>query len=110
MESSEAPLQNINENINTRPIIQILQDGQLAPTMLSTRQDGRSGDPNFNPYDLPNDTTNDYKYSITIPRITAGTNISFIALSDGSSENTLIKLDGGIDVNSHLGLGLNPMI
>ena len=101
----EAPLQTINENVNTRPIIQILQDGQLAPTMLSTRQDGRSGDPNFNPYDLPNDTTNDYKYSITIPRITAGTNISFIALSDGSSENTLIKLDGGIDVNSHLGIG-----
>ena len=31
----EAPLQNINENINTRPIIQILQDGQLAQLCLA---------------------------------------------------------------------------
>ncbi len=101
----EAPLQTLNKNTNSPPLIKILQNGQIPSNMLSIRKDGRSGDPNFNPYNLPNDTTNDYKYSLSIPRITSGTNLSFIALSDGSSENTLIKLDGGIDINSHLGIG-----
>ncbi|WP_168442445.1 alpha-amylase family glycosyl hydrolase [Pontiella desulfatans] len=87
-----------------RPL-EILQDGQPAGTMPHVRTDGYSGDPNFNPYGVPGDTPDDYQYELPIPRITSGSNLTFIARADGSAENILVKLDGGIDVNAHLGIG-----
>ena len=85
--------------------ITILQGGQPAPTLTYERQDGRDGDPAFNPYGLPDSITTDYKYSITVPRVTSGAALSFIARADGSAENILMELDGGVDLNSQIPLG-----
>lgn len=87
-----------------RPIM-IFEDGQPASTLSYERKDGRDGDPNFNPYNIPGDPTNDYKYVMTVPRITSGTNLTFVARADGSTANILLKLDGGVDLNSQMGLG-----
>lgn len=86
-------------------VLTILQNGQPAPTFTSERQDGRDGDPAFNPNQLPDSNSTDYKYSITAPRITNGANLSFIARADGSAENILLALDGGVDINSQIPIG-----
>ena len=93
-------------SVNTStPAIAILQNGQPAPTMTYVRKDGPDGDPAFNPYGLPDANTTDYSYSYTVPRITDGSNLSFLARADGSAENILMELDGGVDINSQMGLG-----
>lgn len=84
-----------------RPIM-ILENGQPADTITVTRTDGRDGDPAFNPFGLPDSDPADYAYDIDLPRITSSSNITFIARSDGSAENILMKLDGGIDLNSQM--------
>jgi hypothetical protein len=60
--------------------------------MDHARRDGRDGDPA-------------YAHTASIPRVTDATNMSFIARADGSAVNMHLKLDGGMDVNSQLGLG-----
>ena len=82
--------------------ITIFQNGEQVPTMTSSRTDGYSGDPAFNPYGLPDADTTDRTYSITLPRVTSATNLTFLARADGSAENILMKLDGGIDLNSQM--------
>jgi len=82
--------------------ITIYENGVKAGTMTCVRTDGRNGDPAFNPYGLPDTNTSDYSYSITLPRVTSATNLAFYARADGSAENILMKLDGGIDLNSQL--------
>ncbi len=89
----------------TLPPIQILQNGAPAPTVAFERQDGPDGDANFNPYGVPGDTPGDFKYTMTVPRVTDGTNLSFLARADGSAENILMLLDGGVDINSQMNLG-----
>lgn len=90
-----------------RPIT-ILQNGVEAGTVAVTRKDGPNGDKAFKgttlPAEsrpvLPTDTvTTDYKYTALIPRVTNGTAVKFVARTDGSAENILFKLDGGIDLN-----------
>ena len=83
----------------------IQQNGAATSTLTYERKDGRDGDPGFNPNGLPDVVTTDYKYSITVPRVTNGENLKFIARTDGSAENMLLSLDGGVDVNSHIPLG-----
>ena len=73
--------------------ITITQDGQPVSTMTYLSPDGVDGDSAFN------------AGGRTIPRITSGSNLSFIARADGSAESILLKLDGGMDLNSHLNLG-----
>jgi hypothetical protein len=73
-----------------KPEITILQNGATPPTMQDVRKDGKNGDPA-------------YAYSLTIPRITSGSNLTFLARADGSAENILMKLDGGMDLNSQMG-------
>ena len=85
--------------------ISILQNGAAVGSVTVERKDGRNGDAGFNPYGLPDANTTDYKYSISLPRVTSGTNLSFIARADGSAENILMKLDGGVDINSQNTLG-----
>ena len=87
------------------PAISILQNGAAPSTLTYARKDGPDGDPAFNPYGLPDANTTDYQYSYTVPRITDGTNLSFLARADGSAENILMELDGGIDINSQMKLG-----
>jgi Alpha amylase, catalytic domain len=85
--------------------ITILQNGQQVGTVSYTRKDGRNGDPNFNPYGIPNQPTNDYQYTMTVPLVTNPSNLTFLAHTDGSCANILMELDGGIDINSQMGLG-----
>ncbi|MEQ1852841.1 MAG: alpha-amylase family glycosyl hydrolase, partial [Chthoniobacteraceae bacterium] len=92
------------EALGQKPLT-ILQNGGPTSTLTYERKDGRDGDKNFNPYGLPDTNATDYKYSITVPRVTSGANLSFIARTDGSAENILLSLDGGVDVNSHIPLG-----
>jgi hypothetical protein len=85
-----------------RPIM-IYENGSPAGTITVTRTDGADGDPDFNPYNLPDSSPTDYSYDIEIPIVTNPTNVTFAARSDGSAERILMKLDGGIDLNSQMG-------
>jgi len=89
---------------DVRPIT-IQQSGQTVGTVTVTRKDGRDGDPGFNPYGLTDPDHTDYSYNIDLPRVTNGSNLSFIARADGSAEDVLLELDGGVDLNSQMGLG-----
>lgn len=81
--------------------ISIYQNGTApAGTVTIQRKDGPDGDPAFNPYGLADSNTTDYRYSIQIPRVTDGSNLRFVVRADGSAENVLLKLDGGIDLNN----------
>jgi len=79
--------------------ITILQDGVAPSTLTYLRVDGPDGDPNFNPYGVPGAVPGSYSYPFTVPRITTGTDLTFTARTDGSAENVLFALDGGIDLN-----------
>jgi hypothetical protein len=82
--------------------IMIYENGQRSGWVTVGRKDGKNGDPNFNPYGLADTNSSDYTYRITLPRVTSSSNLSFVARADGSAENILMKLDGGIDLNSQL--------
>ena len=69
--------------------------------MTIRRTDGSDGDPGFNPYGLPDDNTTDFSYYASIPRVTSDKKIKFMVRADGSAENVMLKLDGGIDVNGN---------
>ncbi len=79
--------------------ITIHENGVPAGSITVTRQDGTDGDPAFNPYGVPDAVTDDYSYDMDIPRVTDVGDLSFIVRTDGSAENILLKLDGGIDLN-----------
>lgn len=79
--------------------IQIQENGKEVETIRVSRRDGPNGDPAFDPDGLPDATPDDYSYDIDVPRVTEGTNLRFVARADGSAENVLMKLDGGIDLN-----------
>lgn len=86
-----------------RPIM-IQQNGEPVPTVTVQRTDGRDGDPAFNPHALPDDDDSDRSYSIALPRVTSSSNLTFLARADGSAADILIKLDGGIDLNSQMSI------
>ena len=83
----------------------ILQNGQATSTLTYLRKDGPDGDPNFNPYNVAGAVPGSYSYPYTVPRVTNATDLSFIARTDGSAENVLMELDGGVDINSQIPLG-----
>src|SRR4051812_47565577 len=85
--------------------ITILQGGQAVSSLTYTRKDGPDGDPNFNPYGVAGAVAGSYSYPYTIPRVTSGSDLSFIAKADGSAEDILLELDGGVDINSQIPLG-----
>lgn len=88
-----------------RPI-EIYQNGaDPVGTVTVERKDGPDGDPAFNPYGVPDPVKSDFKYNFPIPRVTDGSNLRFVVRADGSAENVLVKLDGGIDLN---GTGSDP--
>lgn len=97
---------NVSPDEERKPI-EIYQNGQRAPTMTVTRRDGVDGDPNFNPLGLPGQSDGDFAYEIQIPRVSASSGLRFVARSDGSAENILMKLNGGVDLNSQMGFGPN---
>ena len=101
--------------------ITFTQGGAQVPTLTVYRHDGPNGDTNYDPlfpfkmrgsvdaYGNVLLATNEgnvsnLTYAINIPVVT---NAAFNILinSDGSTSNTLVKLDGGMDLNSQMGLG-----
>ncbi len=48
---------------------------------------------------VPGAVPGSYSYPFTIPRVTDGTDLTFTARADGSAENILFELDGGVDLN-----------
>ncbi|PWU13798.1 MAG: hypothetical protein C5B50_18580 [Verrucomicrobia bacterium] len=95
------------------------QGGVMAPTVKVFRHDGVNGDTNgFNPLypfkyrggmdplgNIPRGThVSNLTYSIDIPVLTNAP-FDILVRSDASSANTLVKLDGGIDLNSQMLLG-----
>jgi hypothetical protein len=90
-----------------RPVA-IYQNGQEVGTVRVTRKDGPDGDAAFNPYGLTDTNATDYSYSIDLPRVTNATNLSFVARVDGSAGNVLLKLDGGMNLNTNNHPGGDP--
>ena len=85
--------------------VTILQGGTAVSTLTYLRTDGPDGDANFNPYNISGAVAGSYSYPMTVPRVTSTANLSFLVRTDASTENTLLKLDGGVDVNSQMGFG-----
>ncbi|MGI8430951.1 MAG: hypothetical protein ACR2MW_01490, partial [Chthoniobacterales bacterium] len=77
----------------------IRQGGQPVSSLTYLRKDGPDGDPNFNPYGVAGAVPGSYSYPFTIPRVTNGSALTFTARTDGSAENVLFQLDGGVDLN-----------
>ncbi|MGD9873729.1 MAG: alpha-amylase family glycosyl hydrolase [Kiritimatiellia bacterium] len=75
-------------------------DGEEAGWVSYTRADGPDGDPGFNPYGVSDPVPTDYAYTYYVPRVTSPTNLRFVARVDGSAYNVMMKLDGGIPLNS----------
>jgi len=104
-------------NVSTNAII-LRQGGKEVPHINVTRTDGANGDPNYNPYFpfamrgsvdaygnvITNTVYANRTYQIDIPVVTNNV-FDIIVRSDASCVNTLVKLDGGIDLNSQMGLG-----
>jgi hypothetical protein len=94
------------------------QGGSPAPTMLVYRHDGANGDTNFNPsYPFkmrgsvdPNGNViggqhvSNLTYAIDVPILTNGP-MDISIRCDASAVNILAKMDGGLDLNSQMGLG-----
>ena len=93
--------------------IEIREDGEVPGTVSYLRRDGPDGDSQFNPLGLQyrgfdsqeEADANPFRYRMTVPRVTSGTNLTFRAHVDGSAYNVLMKLNGGVDLNHHLGMG-----
>ncbi len=79
--------------------ITIYQDGAPAGTVTVTRRDGPAGDPAFNPNGVADPVTDDFAYAWQVPRVTGAAGLRVAVRADGSAENILLKLDGGVDLN-----------
>lgn len=85
--------------------VMIYENGRETGWVSYERKDGPNGDPGFNPYGTLDTNSADFAYTWFVPRVTSATNLRFVARVDGSAANVLLKLDGGVDLNSHMGLG-----
>jgi hypothetical protein len=108
-------------NSATNAII-LRQGGVMAPQITIYRTDGPDGDTNYNPLfpfkmrgsvnpytGLPamepgEGNVSNLTYAINVPIVT-NANFDILVRSDASTSNTLVKLDGGMDLNSQMGLG-----
>jgi len=104
-------------NAATNAII-LRQGGVEVPRITVYRTDGTNGDSQYNPLFpfkmrggvdpfgnvITGANVSNLTYAIDVPIVT-NANFDIIARSDASCANTLIKLDGGIDLNSQMGLG-----
>jgi glycosidase len=98
--------------------IVLRQGGGETRRVTIQRHDGVNGDPNFNPtYPfkvrgsvdpsgnvLGGVNVSNRTYAIDIPILTNGP-LDVIVRADASAAGALLKLDGGVDVNSQMGLG-----
>lgn len=97
------------------------QGGGQAPSLLVYRHDGPDGQTNYSPlfpfkmrgsvdaygnvaYAPGEGNVSNRTYAIEVPVVT-NSSFNILINSDASTSNTLVKLDGGIDLNSQMGLG-----
>ncbi len=80
--------------------ISVYENGQMANTVKVTRKDGPDGDAAFNPNGLADTNSTDFSYAVDMPRVTNATNLAFVARVDGSANNVLMRLDGGMNLNN----------
>ncbi|HTQ51603.1 MAG TPA: alpha-amylase family glycosyl hydrolase, partial [Candidatus Acidoferrales bacterium] len=98
------------------------QGASQVPNITIYRTDGTNGDSHFDPIFpfkmrggvdpytgqpvvAPNEgNVSNLTYAINIPVVTNAP-FDILVRSDASTSNTLVKLDGGIDLNSQMGLG-----
>jgi hypothetical protein len=108
-------------NPSTNAII-LQQGGVVVPAITIYRTDGTNGDPNYSPLFpfkmrgsvdpytglsimAPGEgNVSNLTYAIDVPVVTNAP-LDILVRSDASCSNTLVKLDGGIDLNSQMGLG-----
>jgi hypothetical protein len=104
-------------NPTTNAII-FRQNGVEVPHLTVYRTDGTNGDPNYNPLFpfkmrgsvdqygnvITGNNVSNLTYAIDLPIVTNAP-FDIIARSDASAANTSIKVDGGMDLNSQMGLG-----
>ncbi|MFZ4681647.1 MAG: alpha-amylase family glycosyl hydrolase, partial [Terrimicrobiaceae bacterium] len=92
--------------------VSLYQNGEEVPRITVTRKDGPDGDEAFNPYGLPNrgyssgETPAPFSYQVSIPVVKSGAPLTILARADGSAENILLKLDGGVDLNGTVPPGI----
>ncbi len=101
-----------------RDVIVFRHNGVQVPDMIVNRVDGRDGDSGFNPrFPFKNRGSIDQfgnvirgtnvgtrSYAIDIPIVTNAA-FDIVVRPDASVDNVLVKLDGGIDLNSHMNMG-----
>jgi glycosidase len=106
-------------NASTNAII-LRQNGVEVPHINVYRTDGTNGDSNYNPlfpFKMRGSVdpsgsviggvhVSNLTYAIDFPIVT-NANFDILVRSDASCSNTFVKLDGGIDLNSQMGLGPN---
>lgn len=114
----DATLTNSSGSVADTDVIVIRQAGRVVPRVTVYRMDGPDGDAGFNPLYpfkmrgsvdvngnvIRGNNFSNLTYTISVPVVTNGL-IDFLVRADGSSSNVLLKLDGGIDLNSHMNLG-----
>ena len=92
--------------------VSFYQNGVECSTLTTTRKDGPDGDATYNPYGFANrgyDSANDmvpYTYRMKVPVVKGGSPLTILARADGSAENILLKLDGGVDLNGTVPTGI----
>lgn len=89
------------KNAGGNPVTIYESDGSEAGWVSYERKDGPDGDPGFNPYGVADNTPNDFTYTYFVPRVTSQSNVSFVARVDGSAYNVMMKLDGGMNLNTN---------
>ena len=92
------------------------QNGVEAKRLTVQRKDGVNGDPAFNPHYpfkmrgsidsdgnvISGENLSNRVYAIDVPILTNAP-FDILVRNDASSENVLVKLDGGLDLNSQMG-------
>ena len=78
-------------------VITVMEDGKVVEPVWVTRKDGVDGDPDFNPYGVADTNATDFSYTIALPRVTKGTNVTLAIKADGSTGDVKLRLDGGMD-------------
>ncbi|MDX6766432.1 MAG: alpha-amylase family glycosyl hydrolase [Candidatus Methylacidiphilales bacterium] len=92
--------------------ITLYQNGVEVPRITVKREDGPDGDESFNPLGLsnrgyaPGETPEPFTYQTTVPVVKSGSALTILARADGSAENIMLKLDGGVDLNGTVPPGI----
>ena len=113
----DATLTNSAGVVTNTDAIVIQQSGRIVPRIVLYRTDGPDGDSGFNPvypFKMRGSVNtsggvagglnvSNFTYAISVPVVTNAGPLNFLVRIDGSAVNALLKLDGGLDLNSQMG-------